>query len=171
MGKSTSGWRRTHGRIRRRRWVAAQSSAGWNINLATGPDGSLYIADTNNNRVRKVDPAGTTINTVAGNGSGTDSGNGGAATSAGVAGPLSVAVDAAGNLYIANSTYVGRSPPPHHRPIRSNGSYGFSGDGRTATAASLAGGYGLALDSAGNLYIADGANRRIRVVQPATGPG
>ena len=144
---------------------------GGNINLATGPDGSLYIADTNNNRVRKVDPAGTTINTVAGNGSGTDSGNGGAATSAGVAGPLSVAVDAAGNLYIANSTYVRKvSSTGIIGPYAGNGSYGFSGDGGPATAASLAGGYGLALDSAGNLYIADGANRRIRVVQPATGP-
>jgi len=74
-------------------------------NIRTGPDGSLYIADTNNNRVRKVDPAGATINTVAGNAQTSASGNGGPATSAGLDPPWSVVVDAAGNFYIgANGT-------------------------------------------------------------------
>jgi len=89
----------------------AELSGSLNTGIAIGPDGSLYIADTDNNRVRKVDPAGTTITTVAGTGSSTYSGDGGAAASAGVPRPESVAVDAAGNLYIGNNTSVRKVSP------------------------------------------------------------
>jgi uncharacterized protein (TIGR03437 family) len=139
--------------------------------IAIGPDNSLYIADTSNNRVRKVDSAGASINTVAGNGQGSTSGDGGAATSAGVPGPESVAVDAAGNLYIGNGTNVRKvSPSGIIGAYAGNGQSGFSGDGGSATDASIAGAVGLAVDSGNNLYIADVNNRRIRLVQPAVRP-
>src|ERR1035441_8870426 len=80
---------------------------GSSLEIRTGPDGSLYIADQTNNRVRKVDPAGATINTVAGNGQSSTSGDGGQATSAGVPAPWSVVVDAAGNFYIWIKATVG----------------------------------------------------------------
>jgi uncharacterized protein (TIGR03437 family) len=151
--------------------LKAQLSGSLSSGIATGPDGSLYIADTYNNRVRKVDPAGTTISTIAGNGQATPSGDGGMATSAGVPGPDSVALDAAGNLYIGNSTNVRIvTASGIINTYAGSGAYGFSGDGGRATAASLAGVAGLAADSGGNLYLADINNRRIRHVQPAASP-
>jgi len=142
---------------------------GNSIRIAAGPDGSLYIADFNNNRIRKVDPAGTTITTVAGTGSGTYSGDGGAATAAGVPGPWSVLADAAGNLYIGSMGVRKVSPSGIISPY-AGGQYGFSGDGGPATAAATMGINGLALDSGNNLYLADTGNRRIRQVQPAVSP-
>jgi uncharacterized protein (TIGR03437 family) len=144
---------------------------GANVNVAAGPDGSLYIVDTNNHRVRKVDPAGATITTVAGNGENTASGNGGAATSAGVPSPWSVVVDAAGSLYIGNIPSVRKvSPGGIIGPYVGNGQYSFSGDGGPATSAAMTGASGLALDSGGNLYMVDSGNRRVRVVQPGVAP-
>jgi uncharacterized protein (TIGR03437 family) len=141
-----------------------------NINIAAGNDGSLYIADGNNNRVRKVDPAGTTITTVAGTGSATYSGDGGTALAAGVPYPWSVLPDAAGNLYIGNIPTVRKVSPSGIISLYAGGQYGFSGDGGPATAALLAGPSSLALDSGNNLYLADAGNRRIRQVQPAVSP-
>src|ERR1039457_3767034 len=144
---------------------------GFGVNIAAGPDGSLYIVDTNNSRVRKVDPAGATINTVAGNGENTSSGNGAAATSAGVPYPWSVVVDAAGNLYIGNSPSVRKvSPSGIIGPYVGNGQYSFSGDGGPATSAAMTGASGLALDSGGNLFMVDSGNRRVRMVQPGVAP-
>jgi uncharacterized protein (TIGR03437 family) len=151
--------------------LKAELGGSLNTAIAIGPDNSLYIADTSNNRVRKVDSAGASINTVGGNGQGSTSGDGGAATSAGVPGPESVAVDAAGNLYIGNGTNVRKvSPSGIIGAYAGNGQSGFSGDGGSATDASIAGAVGLAVDSGNNLYIADVNNRRIRLVQPAVRP-
>ena len=134
--------------------------------VAVDATGNLYIADTNNQRIRKVH-AGGTITTVAGNGTLGFSGDGGVATAARLANPFGVAVDAAGNLYVADTS---------NRRIRKvdaagmittvagNGSLGFSGDGGSATTASLGGPSDVAVDAAGNLYIADRGNRRIRQV-------
>jgi uncharacterized protein (TIGR03437 family) len=138
--------------------------------IAAGADGSLYIIDSSNNRVRKVDPAGVSINTIAGTGSATNSGDGGAATSAGVANPLSVVVDAAGDLYIGNGGSVRYVSPSGTISTYAGNGYGFSGDGGPALSAAITRVSGMALDSSGNLYLADNGNRRIRVVQPATGP-
>jgi uncharacterized protein YjiK len=134
--------------------------------VAVDTAGNLYIADSSNNRVRKVSTSGT-ITTVAGNGSSGHWGDGGTATNAGLASPWGVAVDAAGNLYIADSD--------NHRvrkvsmsgtitTIAGTGSYGFSGDGGPATNASLAFPTGVAVDAAGNVYIADSDNHRVRKV-------
>jgi len=144
-----------------------------NLKIAAGSDGSLYIADQGNNRVRKVDPSGATINTVVGNGQSNDTGDGGPAKSAAVGNPLSAVLDAAGNLYVgsgSDSTVRKVTPGGIIGPYAGNGQGGFSGDGGPATAASLDGEQGLAVDSGNNLYIADGGNLRIRQVQPAASP-
>ena len=131
--------------------------------------GNLYIADTGNNRIRKV--SGGTITTVAGNGNSGFSGDGGLATSASLTSPTGVAVDSAGNLYIADgSGRVRKVSGGTITTVAGNGTYGYSGDGGPATSASLAfdGIPGVAVDSAGNLYIADTGNNRIRKVSAGT---
>lgn len=131
--------------------------------------GNLYIADLPNHRVRKISTSGI-ITTVAGNGMPGFAGDGGAAIAAQLNQPSDVAIDAAGNLYIAdkNNNRV--------RKVTSSGtistyagdaSVGFSGDGGAATDAELSGPTGLGVDGAGNLYIADQMNGRIRRVNSA----
>ena len=108
------------------------------------------------------------ITTVAGNGSCCFSGDGGQATSASLASPNSVAVDASGNLYIADISNRVRkvSPSGIITTVAGNGTQGFSGDGGPAISASLNEPYGLAVDASGNLYISDLANNRIRKITP-----
>ena len=133
--------------------------------VAVGAAGNLYIADTQNHRIRKVDSGGT-ITTIAGTGEGGFSGDGGAATAAELSSPSGVAVDDAGNLYIV-CWFNQRI-----RKVDSTGTittiagteYGFSGDGGPATKAQLNSPYDVAVDDAGNLYIADRENQRIRKV-------
>ncbi len=132
--------------------------------------GNLYVADTNNHRVRKVAPNGT-ITTFAGNGNtypigtATPPGDGGPAASAALNQPLGLALDAAGNLYISDEYRVRKVSKGTITTIAGIGTFGFSGDGGRATAAQLSAG-GLALDQAGNLYIADVYNYRVRMVTP-----
>ena len=133
--------------------------------MAWDSAGNLYIADTNNNRIRKVTPAGS-IDTIAGNGSSVVSGDGGPATSAGIDGPAAVAVDSSGNLFIATENQI-REVDIHgniNTVVNTTNAAGFSGDGAAATAALLNNPVGLAFDSGGNLYIADSFNHRIRKV-------
>jgi hypothetical protein len=140
--------------------------------VALDAAGNLYIADAHNSRVRKVSTSGT-ITTVAGNGTFGFSGDGGPATDAGLNSPVGVTVDAAGNLYIADSG--------NHRvrkvstsgtitTVAGDGTFGFSGDGGPATNASLNIPYGVAVDAAGNLYIADPGNSRVREVAASVPP-
>lgn len=128
--------------------------------------GNLYIADYGNSRVRKV-TAGT-IRTVAGNGSGFTSGDGGAATSAGVPTPVGVGVDGAGNVFIASSG-GGRIRKVDLAgaisTVAGNGSFGFSGDGGPATSGELAFPARVSIDPAGNFFIADVYNNRVRMVE------
>ena len=142
--------------------------------LAVDAAGNLYIADTGNNVIRKVDPSGT-ITTVAGAyPGGTYSGDGGPATDATLAGPTAVAVDSAGNLYIADTgnCFV-RKVDSSGIITTIAGNYvlgsGYSGDGGPATEATLDEPSGLAVDSAGNLYIADVSASNVRKVDVATG--
>jgi uncharacterized protein (TIGR03437 family) len=133
--------------------------------LAVDSAGTLYIADTQNHRVRKV--AGGTISTVAGSGTAGFAGDGSAAGSAQLNAPFGVAVDAAGNLYIAefgNNRVRKVSTNGNINTLAGNGVAGFSGDGGQATGAMINGPQGVAVDGAGNVYIADTANNRVRKV-------
>jgi uncharacterized protein (TIGR03437 family) len=132
--------------------------------LAMDSLGGLYIADSSNNRIRKV--SGGVITTVAGNGTPGFSGDNGPATSAHLAYPQGVAVDSAANLYIADygNNRVRRVSNAVITTVAGNGTPGFSGDSGPATSAQLANPEGVAVDSAANLYIADTSNSRIRKV-------
>jgi len=155
--------------------------------------GNLVIADSGNNRVRVV-AAGTgtfygqamtagDIYTVAGSGTFGTSGDGGPATGAELNGPRGVTVDGAGNLVIADSgnnrvrvvaastgTFYGQAMTEGDiDTVTGNGTFGFSGDAGPATAAKLASPDQTAVDGAGNLVIADGANGRVRVVAASAG--
>ena len=131
--------------------------------------GNLYIADYGNHRVRRVDLAGR-ITTVAGTGDRGYGGDGGPATAAQLGPPSGLAMDAAGNLYIADHSNrrVRRVDTTGEiTTVAGNGTQGDSGDGGPAPNAQLIGPYGVAVDAAGNLYIADRNNHRVRRVDPA----
>jgi uncharacterized protein (TIGR03437 family) len=141
--------------------------------VAVGPNGAIYIADTGNSFIRAV--ANGAINFVAGSGSVGFAGDGGSATATttntgpGVAlyGPRAIAFDSAGNYYLADSGN-GRIRKVNTKGIittvAGNGTFAFAGDGSAATAANLNQPSGVALDSQGNIYIADTLNARIRKV-------
>jgi trimeric autotransporter adhesin len=158
-GNGTSGYSGDEGPA-----TAAQlSSTGVAIDSA----GNLYIADKGNNRIRKVTPAGI-ISTVAGNGNQGYSGDGGPATAAQLNFPAGVAVDASGNLYLADVyNYRIRKITTEGiiSTVAGNGTSGYSGDGGLATAAQLYYLDNVAVDAAGNLYIT--AYDRVRQVTPA----
>ncbi len=141
--------------------------------VAVDSTGNVYIADTNNQRIRKI--TGTTITTIAGDGEELYAGDGAAATAATLDLPTGVAVDASGNVYIADrhnhrvrmitstgtiSTIAGSGTPSF--------SGGFSGDGASGSAATLAKPGGVSVDGAGNVYIADTDNQRIRQMSGGT---
>jgi uncharacterized protein (TIGR03437 family) len=129
--------------------------------------GNLFIADTNNQRVRKVTPDGI-VTTIAGTGTAGFSGDGGLATSAQLYLPVAVSPDNQGNVYIVDgdnrirkidssgiiTTYAG------------TGVANFSGDGGQATAAELQAPLDVLADNAGNVYIADSGNLRVRKINP-----
>jgi uncharacterized protein (TIGR03437 family) len=133
--------------------------------VAIDRSGNTYIADTQNNRVRKVDTSGI-VTTVAGNGTAGASGDGGPATSASIFNPFGLAVDSAGNLYIADVSSRIRKVTPGGTISTIAGTLlpGFSGDGGPASSASLFLPGGVAADSSGNIYIADISNNRIRKI-------
>ena len=142
--------------------------------LAVDATGNLYVADTNNHRIRKVSPDGI-ITTIAGSGEtgrftgGGFSGDGGPAISALLDAPEGVAVDSAGNLYIADRFNIRIrkvSPDGTITTVAGNGDLGFSGDGGPAINASLSFLSDVAVDAAGNLYVADSDNYRVRKISP-----
>jgi len=203
---------------------ATSNSLNYPYGVAADANGNIYIADTNNSRIRKVDSSGN-MTTVAGVGAPGFSGDGGAATSAALRNPESVAVDPGGNIYIADvgnnrirkvdtqgriSTVVGTGacylsndgpgisvalcnpedvaaigsgvvaitdtnnnrilflyPSGDAATVAGDGGYGFSGDGGSALIANLAQPTGAGADNAGDLFIADNNNFRIREVTGA----
>jgi len=148
--------------------TTAALNTPWSVSF--GADGSLYIADLTNNRVRQVTTAGT-IRTVAGAGGAGFTGDGGAATTALLNAPAAAVLDPAGNLYIADSgnnrvrkVYGDGANQGEIVTIAGNGSEQFLGDGGPATGAGLYGPYSLTLDAGGDIFIADLFHNRIRVV-------
>jgi hypothetical protein len=155
---------------------AVQATLDSPQSVAVDSSGDVFIADTYNNVIREVTPNGT-ISTFAGNGTAGYGGDNGPATSAQLTSPSGVAVDSLGNVYIADSgndvirrvstggtitTVAG-----NYAADQSNGGAGgFSGNGGPATSAQLNSPQGVALDQAGDLFIADTFNNAIREVTP-----
>jgi uncharacterized protein (TIGR03437 family) len=140
--------------------------------VAVDSSGNVYIADTGNSRVRRVAPDGT-ITTVAGSGKSSDptgfTGDGGQATAAVIGEPAGLAVDSAGNLYIADrlhSTVRKVTPDRIISTVAGGRPQVYSGDGGLGNLAGLYLPVKLATDRVGNLYIADQQNNRIRLVTP-----
>ena len=135
--------------------------------------GALYIADTGNNVVRKLDLTTGMLSAFAGNHTPAYSGDGGAATAASLNSPWSVSVSQTGDVYIAdqNNHSIRRVTGVSGviSTISGNGTPGFSGDGGTGDAALLNSPSGVAIDVAGNIYIADTGNNRVRKINAATG--
>ena len=156
--------------------------------------GNLVFADTENDQVRVVAASGGTfygqamtaghVYSVAGNGTDGFSGDGGPATKAELSDICDVAIDGAGNLVIddcdgnervrvvavkTGTFYAKKMTAGDIYTVAGNGKTGFSGDGGRATGAELDDPYGVSVDSAGNLVVADSLNERVRVVAAATG--
>ena len=134
------------------------------MGVAVSSSGRLYIADLSNECVREVSDG--VITTVAGNGVSHDSGDNGPAVSAGLGGPVGGAVDSSGNLYIVENfgSTIREVSNGIVTTVAGNGTQGYGGDGGPATRAELYNPWGVAVDSSGNLYIADTYNDRIRKI-------
>ena len=146
---------------------ATAAAFRWPTGLAVDDAGNLYIADAGSYRVRRVRPDGV-VTTVAGTGESSFSGDGGPATAAALRAPVALAVDGAGNLYIADAIdhRVRRIASGVITTVAGTGTLGLSGDGGQAASARLAYPRGLAVDGSGDLYIADEANHRVRKITP-----
>ncbi|MES2592764.1 MAG: T9SS type A sorting domain-containing protein [Bacteroidota bacterium] len=145
--------------------AATLGSLQENNEIALDAAGNLYINDKHNYRIRKVTPGGV-ISTVAGTGVYGTSGDGGAATAATIY-VSSMAIDPLGNIYISNaSDHIIRKINTLGiiTTVAGTGVAGFSGDGGAATAATLNSPANMAIDAAGNLFIADLDNYRIRKI-------
>ncbi len=139
--------------------------------LAVDSSGNLLTSDDEAHRVRRITPAGV-ISAFAGNGALGSSGDGAAATGAAMNFPTDMVVDAAGNVYISDTgNHRVRRVAPNGviTTYAGTGVADFGGDGGPATQATLTSPNGLALDAAGNLYIADSGNARVRKVTASTG--
>jgi uncharacterized protein (TIGR03437 family) len=131
--------------------AAATAQLGFPAGLAVDRSGAVLVADSQNNRIRRIVPGGTITTAL-----------GGAASATALSTPLAIAVDLAGTIFVVDSTNVARSfsSAGVWADVAGVGSPGFSGDGGPATAAQLTAARDLAIDVAGNLYIADGMRVR-----------
>ncbi len=148
--------------------LATQAQINNPREIIVGPDNSLYLTDSGNNRVRRVGPDGI-ITTVAGTGAGSYGGDGGPATQAQLYNPSAIAVGPDGSLYVAdvfNNRIRRVGPTGTITTVAGTGAGGNGGDGGPATAAQLNSPYGVTLGPDGSLYIADYYNQRVRRVGP-----
>jgi sugar lactone lactonase YvrE len=148
---------------------AARAQLNYPTAVAFKKDGTMFIADFMNNRIRMVDLSGT-ITTLAGTGDRGFSGDGGPAKDAQLWGPNDLAVDAEDNLYVTDSNNhrirkIEPAPPYRISTVVGTGDRGFSGDGGPPTAARLSVPRGLSFGPDGALYFTDSLNRRVRVVR------
>ncbi|HEY3198529.1 MAG TPA: SMP-30/gluconolactonase/LRE family protein [Nitrospirales bacterium] len=153
---------------------AAQATLNFPSAIAVDSRGALYIADTFNHRIRRVDAASGVISTVSGTGAPRFSGDNGPADKAALNEPVALALDErTGRLYIADlANYRVRAVDLATGQISTyagNGSSDYDGDGQPAVQAGLSGPSGLALDTEGNLYISDTFSGRIRLVDILSG--
>jgi sugar lactone lactonase YvrE len=145
-----------------------ETGLAWPTGLTLDRSGNLLIADAANHRIRRLSPSGS-ITTVAGSGIGGFAGDGGDARSAQLFWPKDVALDADGNLYVAdtaNHAIRKISSAGIITTVAGTGVAGFSGDGGPATLARLNLPSGVAVDNRGNLYISDTSNLRVRRITP-----
>jgi RHS repeat-associated protein len=148
---------------------ATQARLRFPKSVAVASDGTLYIADSGNNRIRRVSPDGI-ITTIAGTGSFSFGGDGGPARFASFADPYRVALGPDGTVYIADRANSRIRRISHNgiiTTVAGASGFGFSGDGGLAIQAKLNSPNGMNFDSNGKLYIADCGNNRIRSVSPA----
>jgi sugar lactone lactonase YvrE len=140
--------------------------------LAFDRAGYLYVSDSGNNQVRRIDLRSGTVTAYAGgNPTGGGVGDGGPASDAFLSDPLGISFDAGDNLYISDSNRVRRVDAKTQviTTVAGNGIWGSGGDGGPAINANLSAVYDVALDKAGNLYIADFFNNGVRFVNQTTG--
>ena len=137
--------------------------------LVADATGNLFIADTANHRVRKISTHGV-ITTVAGTGKSGFSGDGGPAIEAELGAPAAIAMDADGNVYIAeffNHRIRKITTDGIITTIAGTGTPGYNGDGQPAIESQIGEPTGVAVDRSGYVYISDQVNMRVRVVTPS----
>lgn len=141
-----------------------QPGAGMDLDAA----GRIFVADTDNHRIRMIDLAANTVTTIAGNGEAGFAGDGGKALDASLKSPRDVAVGPDGNLYVADTENSAVRKIDLSTGVITTvvgtGAKGFEGDGAAAQSAKLARPFGVTFDGEGNLFIADTFNNRIRRV-------
>lgn len=137
--------------------------------IAVDSAGNLYVADTANHRIRKVTASSGIITTIVGNGTAASTGDGAAATAASVNGPKGLDLDAAGNIYVADTggSRIRKVTVSSGviTTIAGNGTAGYAGDGGNPTAAMLNTPQGVAVSDGGEVFIADTDNHRIRKIE------
>ena len=147
---------------------AAEAQLYFPYGLALDGSGNLYVADSRNHRIRKIDSEGV-ITTIAGTGEWGYGGDDGPAAEAQLYSPYGLALDGSGNLFVTDAA--------NHRirkidsegmitTIAGTGESGYGGDGGPAAKAQFRFPYGLAVDGSGNLFVADYAHRRVRIIRP-----
>lgn len=157
--------------------LATSATLNHPMGVAVDGDTNIYITDIaiGSSVIRKVDHVTGIITTVAGDGAVGYSGDNGPATSATLYLPTGVAVDCSGNIYIADSGNAAIRKVDYATDIITTvagiGTAGYSGDNGPATSAMLNTPIGVAVDSIGNIYIADSSNNRIRMVKLSSGVG